>query len=377
MPDDSAINNLFERMSDPAVVLDGGGRILAVNPAFAALAASPQAALKGREWSQHFTAEGGGEDAGRLFFGEGHGSVTARLETFPCRWESADARLVLVRPTRAGEGAAAEGERLRALLDYLQEATDQLEVVNRVVAAVNSGRDIAEVFELASAQIRSLVPFDRATIILREENGETLRLFALTGERAGVPEVGARGQMSGSVTERALAERRAIVVTDLEAETAFSAHEEMRRAGFRSAVCVPLFSTRDAIGSLNLWSRARDAFDRRHLVALERLAAPLAVAIEKSLLLEASRERNQELRGLYEISRAFSTFSDTNELSERLARSVAASSQVPPARSRTTLRPRAAASRARDSHATALVDHSARSVSILFGATYWTASKTA
>jgi enoyl-CoA hydratase/carnithine racemase len=54
-----------------------------------------------------------------------------------------------------------------------------------------------------------------------------------------------------------------------------------------------------------------------------------------------------------------------------------ASSQVPSARSRTALRPRDAASRARDSHATALVDHSARSVSILFGATYWTASKTA
>ena len=59
MPDDSAINNLFERMSDPAVVLDGGGRVLAVNPAFAALAASPQAAMKEREWSQLFTADGG------------------------------------------------------------------------------------------------------------------------------------------------------------------------------------------------------------------------------------------------------------------------------------------------------------------------------
>ncbi|HWS56266.1 MAG TPA: GAF domain-containing protein, partial [Pyrinomonadaceae bacterium] len=301
------------------------GRVAASNLAFAVLAAQPAGALAGRELSA--LVEAGGEGgAARLFVGDGQGSLAVRLEEVACRWAGAAARLVFVRPARGAEAdgrVAPESERLRALLDYLQEATDQLEVVNRVVAAVNSGRDIGEVFELASAQMRSLVPFDRATIILREKDGETLRLFAVTGERAGVPEVGARGRLRGSVTEKALAERRAVVVSDLEAETALSAHDEMLRAGFRSAVCVPLFSTRAAVGSLNLWSRGRDAFDRRRLAALERLAPPLAVAIEKVLLLEASRERNEELRGLFEISRAFSTLADTSELSGRLARAIA------------------------------------------------------
>ncbi|HEV3470461.1 MAG TPA: GAF domain-containing sensor histidine kinase [Pyrinomonadaceae bacterium] len=323
MSDD--FQTLFERMSDPAVVVEGGGRVVAANLAFAVLAAQPAGALAGRELASLIAPEGDGA-AGRLFVGEGQGSVAVRLESVACGWAGEGARLVFVRPTRGAEGdgrGAPEPERLRALLDYLQEATDQLEVVNRVVAAVNSGRDIGEVFELASTQIRSLVPFDRATIILREEDGETLRLFAISGERAGVPEVGARGRLRGSVTEKALAERRTIVVTDLEAEPGLSAHEEMLRAGFRSAVCVPLFSTRDAVGSLNLWSHRRDAFDRRHLLALERLAPPLAVAIEKVLLLEASRERNEELRGLFEISRAFSALADTSELSGRLARAIA------------------------------------------------------
>src|SRR2546430_13633429 len=50
----------------------------------------------------------------------------------------------------------------------------------------------------------------------------------------------------------------------------------LRREGFSSAVCVPLFSMRRAVGSLSLTSLAPDAYRRRHLLALERLAAPLA-----------------------------------------------------------------------------------------------------
>src|SRR5918912_4533432 len=97
-----------------------------------------------------------------------------------------------------------------ALFEYLREATEQLEVVNRVVAAVNSGHTIDEVFNLASEQMRALIPFDRASIALCEEDGETLRVYALSGERAGPLAVGSRGPLKGSVTGLALKERRTV-----------------------------------------------------------------------------------------------------------------------------------------------------------------------
>jgi signal transduction histidine kinase len=215
-----------------------------------------------------------------------------------------------------------ELERLRALVEYFSEANEQLETVNRIVAAVNTGRTIEEVFELATDQVRALVPFDRATLALCEEGGETLRVFARAGERAGSLEVGARGPLKGSVTELALTERRTVVIPDLEAEKRFNVYEDLRREGFRSAACVPLFSMRRAVGSLNLTSRAQGAYVRRHLAALERLAAPLAIAIEKTQLLEESWERNEELRGLFEITRTFSTLSDTSDISGRLSRAI-------------------------------------------------------
>jgi signal transduction histidine kinase len=213
----------------------------------------------------------------------------------------------------------AELERLRALMDYLAEANEQVETVNRIVAAVNTGRSIEEVFDLASEQVRALIPFDRASIALCDEAGETLRVYALTGQRAGSLAVGAKGSLKGSVTELALTERRTVVIPELRVETRFNAYEDLRREGFRSAVCVPLFSMRRAVGSLNLTSRTPDIYRRKHLIALERLAAPLAIAIEKTQLLEESWQRNEELRGLYEITRTFSTLSDTTVVSGRLA----------------------------------------------------------
>ena len=227
-------------------------------------------------------------------------------------------------PGDGGRGAASGGEveRLRALVEYLGEANEQLEAVNRIVSAVNTGRSIEEVFELASGQIRALVPFDRASIALCEEGGETLRVYALTGERAGSLAVGARGPLKGSVTELALTERRTVNIPELRGETRFNVYADLRREGFRSAVCVPLFSMRRAVGSLNLTSREGAAYRRGHLIALERLAAPLAISIEKTQLLEESWERERELRGLYEITRTFSTLADTDVISERLAGAV-------------------------------------------------------
>ncbi len=217
------------------------------------------------------------------------------------------------------EAPDGELERLRALVDYLGEANEQLETVNRIVAAVNTGRTVEEVFELTTEQIRSLVPFDRASIALCEEDGETLRVYALTGERAGSLAVGARGPLKGSVTELALTERRTVSIPELSEETRFNVYADLRREGFRSAVCVPLFSMRRAVGSLNLTSHAGAAYERRHLLALERLAVPLAISIEKTQLLEESWERERELRGLYEITRTFSTLANIDVISQRLA----------------------------------------------------------
>jgi GAF domain-containing protein len=298
---------LFGHISDPAIVIDeSGARVHACNEAFAALAVQSCASLVGRDVSALLQFEEGEEQSAdgherAIVLVNGEHPLRVRVERIDCRWQEQPATLCLFKQpeirNHPGEDSEAmvTSDEMSALFDYLREATEQLEVVNRVVAAVNSSRTIDEVFSLASQQMRALIPFDRASIALCEEDGETLRVFALSGDYTGSLSIGAKAPMRGSVTERALQQHEMVVIPHLSAEKRFNIYDDLEREGFHSAVCCPLFSNRRAIGSLNLTSRTPDAYGRKHLLALERLAPPLAIAIEKVLLLEQAEKRSQEL----------------------------------------------------------------------------------
>ena len=298
---------LFGNISDPAIVIDeSGARIHACNNAFAALAVKSCASLSGVAVSSLLRFEEDDENDADGYkratvLVNGEHPLRVRVERIHCHWQEQPAILCLFKQAetknQAGEDreAMVTSDEMSALFDYLREATEQLEVVNRVVAAVNSSRTIEEVFSLASQQMQALIPFDRASIALCEEDGETLRVFALSGDYAGSLAVGATAAMRGTVTERALEKHEMIVIPELNAEKRFNVYADLKREGFHSAVCCPLFSNRRAIGSLNLTSRTPSAYGRKHLLALERLAPPLAIAIEKVLLLEQAEKRSQEL----------------------------------------------------------------------------------
>jgi GAF domain-containing protein len=300
---DTDFIKLFERMTDPAIIIDEvAGRALACNNAFALLSVRSCEVVAGSELSSLLVFEETdkeGLERATLYANNEH-PLHVRVERLGCRWKGDTAALCIVRQLDQSQEAELASEvvtsaEMSALFDYLREATEQLEVVNRVVAAVNSSRTIDRVFSLASEQMRALIPFDRASIALCEDDGKRLRVFALSGERASPLTIGAVAQMSGSVTELALKQREMIVIPELRDEKRFNIYDDLRSEGFRAAVCCPLFSTHRAIGSLNLTSRTPDAYGRKHLLALERLAPPLAIAIEKVLLLEQSEKRSREM----------------------------------------------------------------------------------
>ncbi|HKQ51632.1 MAG TPA: GAF domain-containing protein, partial [Pyrinomonadaceae bacterium] len=295
---------LFGHISDPALVIDeAAGRVYACNEAFAALALRPCDAVAGAEVTSILKFEDGDRAGGAhaTVLVNGEHPLGVSVERLECHWQERAAALYLFKQPDIGKtqtdetDAVVTSDEMSALFAYLREATEQLEVINRVVAAVNSSRTIEEVFNLASRQMHALIPFDRASIALCEEDGETLRVFALSGEHAGSLAVGASGPMRGSVTEYALSHRETVFIPELSIETRFNVYEDLEREGFHSALCSPLFSNRRAIGSLNLTSRTPAAYGRKHLLALERLAPPLAIAIEKVLLLEQAERRSREL----------------------------------------------------------------------------------
>ncbi|MDT4969400.1 MAG: hypothetical protein QOJ64_4137 [Acidobacteriota bacterium] len=319
---DKEFAELFAHIDDPAIIIDRAGeRVYACNEAFATLAMRSSSSLVGAEVASLLIIEKRepAQRHGRVeLLTSAENSPNLYVEKIDCLWHTQPATLCFFKSsqqTSQDSDLTVTSDEMSALFDYLREATEQLEVINRVVAAVNSSRTIEEVFGLASEQMRAMIPFDRASIALCDPDGETLRVFAMAGEHAGSLAVGATAAMKGSVTERALNEREMVVIPELNDETRFNVYDDLQREGFRSAVSCPLFSMSRAIGSLNLTSRQPNAYGRRHQLALERLAPPLAIAIEKVLLLEQAEQRSQQLE----------TTASREELAARIGRKLSES----------------------------------------------------
>ncbi|MBV9211506.1 MAG: GAF domain-containing protein, partial [Acidobacteria bacterium] len=278
MPD-TDFTKLFERISDPALVTDlAGARVLACNDAFGKILGCDAASFVGVEINTLLRLDSKDDESECATLLKNDEQLSAvKIERLDCVWEGKEAKLLLLKSLPAQAEAdkdSVTSEEMSALFDYLREATDQLEVVNRIIAAVNTGRSIEQMFSLAAEQMRALVPFDRASIAICNDDGEQLRVFAISGEHAGSLAVGAVAALRGSVTAHALERREMVVIPELREERRFNIYADLDREGFRSAVCCPLFSTHQAIGSLNLTSRTADAYQRKHLLALERLGPP-------------------------------------------------------------------------------------------------------
>jgi signal transduction histidine kinase len=187
---------------------------------------------------------------------------------------------------------AAEAERLR---DELAGRSDVLEAANRVARALASSLELDAAFGAFIRELRGLVPFARAALVLVD--GDTATTMATAGRGANeVFPPGSAGPLEGSVLEQVL-EGRIVVRGDLE-EREFPEDELLLGLGLRSELLAPLQLGARTIGMLGVSRATTDAFseDETELVAL--LGRPVATAVQSIRAYEAGRQRVEELARL-------------------------------------------------------------------------------
>jgi signal transduction histidine kinase len=212
----------------------------------------------------------------------------------------------------------------RGNIKETENSATELKTINQILLAVNASQTVEQLCSLAGEQIWKLIPFDRASIALCDETEGRLRVFGLYGSGVLPLMIGAEGQLEGSVSEYALEQGKTIIISDLDTEgKTFIRHDDIVKEGFRSALCVPLYSGNKRLGSLNLTSRQEKAYTQHHVEILESLRLPLSIAVEKALLLDQKERRARELEGLYTISNSFSTITDLPEAYNELPRKIA------------------------------------------------------
>jgi signal transduction histidine kinase len=188
---------------------------------------------------------------------------------------------------------ADEAERLR---DDLGRRIDLLEATKRAARALGSSLDLDEAFTAFTQELRGLVPFDRAAILLLE--GETVRVMATAGLAAGtfLPP-GTLISVEGSVVEEVLREDKTIYREDL-SEARYDQESGLLQLGLRSRVSAPLQLGTRSIGALTLSRRETAAFRPDELELVTLLGRLVASAVQNLRTYEAERATSEEVRRL-------------------------------------------------------------------------------
>ncbi|MFC2025262.1 diguanylate cyclase [Chloroflexota bacterium] len=168
------------------------------------------------------------------------------------------------------------------LREQISNCARELAVINLSSAIVTSSLDIQGVFGNFVEEIRKVVDVSWAAVVLIRDNG--LCFLALSSEIGSAWKVGERVPIKGTATEWVIAHRKTIVECDLLQESMFVTNDILRQKGIRSIVCLPLVAKDKAIGSISVSSRHPNAYSKRHIMFLERLASQLALPIENAHL---------------------------------------------------------------------------------------------
>ena len=214
-----------------------------------------------------------------------------------------------------------------------EQRVHELAALSAVGATVAASLDFDEVTHRVLHAIASLLPHDRALLMLDEDDPDALHVVAARDVDGQAPSlVGTRIPKQGSVNGWVFAHERPYTSGDIhvaggEVVPYYPQHADGR---LRAALCVPLIARGRAIGTIYLARYVPDAYTARDLARLEMFATQAAAAIANARLYRRSvaqiaeqQRLNAELETLREVGIAITGTLDLNELLRRVLAEIA------------------------------------------------------
>jgi formate hydrogenlyase transcriptional activator len=188
-------------------------------------------------------------------------------------------------------------DRLQRSREELTAERDQLRLLLDLNSLLITKHDLREVVTTVSESIQPVIPHTTVGLALYEPGSQVLCSSALSNQ----------GQLAVMPPAVVLNERSPFAIAlqrgaaTLFGPEAIDASERDTgsplRSGAQSLCCVPLITSRQTLGTLNIARAEVDAFDARDIELISNASAQIAVAVENALIFTSMADREERLVG--------------------------------------------------------------------------------
>ncbi len=183
----------------------------------------------------------------------------------------------------------------RATLDEIEQLLTQ----NAILQVIARSVDVPLAFQSLAARIVRIVPCDRLGLALLSHDGHEFQTYTARvheDERRARPRPEVVFKADRTVIGSVVRSREPLIINDTsDCAADYLDANVLHTAGFGSALVMPLLSKGRAVGTLNVVSRQKDAFQQSHVQALEPIAEIFAVAyVAQQLQMSIGKYRTME-----------------------------------------------------------------------------------
>ncbi len=164
--------------------------------------------------------------------------MASRIAVIPRRNHRPDRMIIAVRDAPGQKAALAEtGSKL------YRESSTQGELINELSSIINSSLSIGTIFRMVVSELRKIIDYSRASLLLYNEKDDNLLIFALDTEMKTVMKKGVKAPIEGTSAGWVVRNNKPWISYDLN-DTAFPLDRKLLREGIRSTISIPLFHDR-------------------------------------------------------------------------------------------------------------------------------------